>query len=269
MRFQGGTLFPAIVAFIAVLGLATIVYARQSRPAEDSSPPTVDDHWHASYGFYLCNAKTGEMEWQPLSGAKEEQDSSGQLISKDFLATGVHSHDDSVIHWHPFSSRATGRNAKLGVFLDVYGVELNDSKLSFPDDQLSGATYEEGETKCGDKEGNLRVQVWESYTDTGEGRTYTSNFNDIPLTKNSMVYTIAFAPDDVELPMPLDAQNLPALGAADSGGTENPATVTSVPGSAVPGSTPGSTAPGSTVPGSTTPASSPPSTTGSDTQPSG
>ncbi|CAN5646109.1 hypothetical protein BH18ACT3_BH18ACT3_16380 [soil metagenome] len=264
VRFQGGTLFPAIVAMVAVLGLATIVYARQSRPAEDSSPPTVDDHWHASYGLYLCNPESGEMEWQQLTGAKEEEDTAGQLVSDEFLATGVHSHDDGVIHWHAFTSRATGRNADLGVFLDVYGVDLSDSELRFPDDQLSGATYKEDDTKCGDQDGSLRVQAWDSYQNTGEGITYTANFNDIRMTKNSMVYTIAFAADDVVLPMPPEAQNLPALGAADSGGTEDPAAATT--GS----SAPASTAPGSTAPVSTAPASSaPPGTTGATTQPSG
>ncbi|MGI8764752.1 MAG: hypothetical protein ACR2LO_12145 [Ilumatobacteraceae bacterium] len=279
VRFQGGTLFPAIVAMVAVLGLATIVYARQSRPAEDASPPTVEDHWHASYGFYLCDPETGEMEWQQLAGDQDIRDESGQITGQQpgYARTGVHSHNDGVIHWHAFSSAATGRNADLGVFLEVYDVELSDSELKFSDDQVSGATYKEDDTKCGDQDGNLRVQVWNSFQDTGEGRTYTANFNDIRMTNDAMVYTIAFAADDVVLPMPPEAQNLPTLGAADSGQTEPPGSVpgSAVPGSTVPVSTPGSattgsSVPGSTAPGSTAPASSaPPGTTGATTQPSG
>lgn len=269
VRFQGGTLFPAIVAFVAVVGLATIVYARQSRPAVDASPPTEDDHWHASYGFYLCDPETGEPEWQVLTGAKEQTNSAGQLISDRYLATGVHSHDDSVIHWHAFTSRATGRNADLGVFLDVYDVELTDSKLEFPDDQLSGTTYEEGETKCGDEDGNLRVQAWDNYQDTDEGITYTANFNDIRLTNNSMVFSIGFVPDGVEIPMPPDAPRLPELGAVDSGETDLPAADTTVPGATVSDTTGGSTpdtTPGSGAPASTPPdPSAPPDTTGTTT----
>lgn len=264
MRFQGGTLFPAVVAIVAVLGLATIVYARQSRPPVDASPPTTNDHWHAAYGFYLCDPETGEMGWQELVGDQEIRDEGGQVTGQQpaYARTGVHSHDDGVIHWHAFTSAATGRNADLGLFLDVYDVQLSDSELKFPDQQLSGATYEEDETKCGDQDGNLRVQAWDNYQDTGEGITYTANFNDIRLTNNSMVFTIAFAPDDVVLPMPPEAQNLPALGAADSNQTEPPSAETTVPGSAVTGTTPGSAPSGSTVPGATTPAPTSPATPG-------
>ena len=122
VRFQGGTLFPALIVGIAVFGAGLIVYSRASIPNQNT-PPTVEDHWHASYGFYACD------QWLPdLQGNKEEQDSAGQLLSEGFRRTGIHSHDDGVMHWHPYSSEATGRNAKLGVFLDVYGIKLSDTK---------------------------------------------------------------------------------------------------------------------------------------------
>ena len=55
VRFQGGTLFPLVILAILVIGLGTIVYARASVPAADSSPPTSEDHWHMAYGFSLCD----------------------------------------------------------------------------------------------------------------------------------------------------------------------------------------------------------------------
>ena len=36
VRFQGGTLFPIIVAIVVITGMALVVYARQSRPAADA-----------------------------------------------------------------------------------------------------------------------------------------------------------------------------------------------------------------------------------------
>ena len=253
VRFQGGTLFPAIVAAVLVIGLATIVYARQSRPAADASPPTDNDHWHAAYGFYLCDTETGEMQWHELVGDQETRDEQGQITNQqpDYARTGVHSHDDGVIHWHPFTTAATGNNAKLGVFLDVYDVRLSNTKLQFPDNQLDGAVYEEDETKCGDEDGNLRVQMWNSFQDAGAGTTFTSDFDDIRIDRNSMVFTIAFAADDVELPMPPTAPRLPELGAVDQGTTGQPA-ASSVPGS-----------------GASTPASGAPSTPGTGTATSG
>ena len=39
VRFQGGTIFPIAVAATLILGLALIVYSRQTLPAADASPP--------------------------------------------------------------------------------------------------------------------------------------------------------------------------------------------------------------------------------------
>lgn len=224
VRFQGGTLFPLIVLGVLVVGMALIAYARTSRPAADASPPTVDDHWHVAYGFELC-----DMEGvQQLVGAKEEQDANGQLISTEYLRTGVHSHDDGVIHWHAYTSAATGANATLGTFLEVYGVELSDDELRFPDDQLGGAEYIEGETMCGDEDGKLVVGVWDNFTDTGDPTIYTASFDDIRVDQDSMVFVIGFIPENADateaITMPPWAAELPALGQVDmgSGGPDDP-----------------------------------------------
>ncbi len=220
VRFQGGTLFPLVVLGVLVAGLALIVYARVSRPAADASPPTIDDHWHVAYGFDLCDF----AEQQKLSGAKEETDATGRLISTKYLRTGVHSHDDGVIHWHATTSAATGHNADLGVFLDVYDVSLSNDALRFPDDQLGGKEYVEGETKCivdgKEQDGTLAVAVWDNFTDTGDPTVYTSDFKNIRIDQNSMVIVIAFIPESLDprdIEMPPWAADLPALGAIDSG----------------------------------------------------
>ena len=152
---------------------------------------------------------------QQLAGDLEETDASGQLISTRFLQTGIHSHDDGVMHWHPNTSRAVGKNAKLGVFLDVYGVELDNDSLKFPDNQLGGQEFIEGETKCGTEDGELQVVVWDSYSDTDDGTTYIANFDNIPIRNDGMVFAIAFVPRDTDVQMPPWAADLPTLGAAD------------------------------------------------------
>lgn len=283
VRFQGGTLFPLVVLGVLVAGLALIVYARVSRPAADASPPTIDDHWHVAYGFNLCDFDDQQM----MTGAKEEADSSGQLISTAYLRTGVHSHDDGVIHWHATTSASTGHNADLGVFLDVYGIELSNDTLQFPDDQLGGRKYEEGETTClnedGDEEdGTLVVAVWDNYTDTGDPTIYTSEFRDIRVDRNSMVMVVSFIPeseDPRDIEMPPWAAELPALGAVDTapgtvapdGSTLLPPTTvtagTATDGTATPGSGPAGTNPTAATAGSapdptSVETSAPPNTTG-------
>ena len=267
VRFKGGTLFPAIVVGIAVVGAALIIYSRESIPNRNV-PPTVNDHWHASYGFYACDT------WLPdLQGNKEELDTAGQLLVDEFRRTGIHSHDDGVIHWHPYTSASTGRNAKLGVFLDVYGVEVTDTKIQFPPDQ-GGAVYEEGETKCVDEDGNsvdgeVVAYVYDSYDDASKFTTYITNFDQIRIAKDGMAMTIAFVPAGVNPGMPPTATNLPELGAIDSGQVppttvdpNAPATTPADTGATTTLPAPGSTEPVASAPEATTTTAGPTTTTG-------
>jgi hypothetical protein len=266
VRFQGGTLFPMVVLLILVIGVGTIVYARASVPAADASPPTIQDHWHMAYGFSLCD----QPDTVKLQGNLE--DPTGEHYN-DYVRTYVHSHDDGVIHWHPFSGVAVGKNAKLGVFLDNYGVELSDTTLKFPKDQNGGKTYTEGETKCpGGKDGELSVTVWQSPDDTSNGTRYVTDFNDIRMTKNSLVITIAFQPKGTNIAQPPWAKDLAQLGAIDTGQqpVTAPTTTTTAPGATpttvagatpttIAGATPSSAAPQSAT---TTPAATTTTTTG-------
>lgn len=272
VRFQGGTLFPFLVALVLVLGIGTIVYARQSQPAFDSAPPTTDDHWHVAYGFYLCG------EWYQLQGNLETP-GSDEIVR--YQRTGVHSHDDGVIHWHAFTSAAVGKRAKLGLFLDNYGVDLTDDEVKFPTGQPvhseTGAPaleeYVEGETECDGENAELQVVVWNNPEEAGDGTTYIANFDEIRVSKNSLVFSIAFAPRDDDIPMPPWAAQLEELGAVDTDltepGTTTPdgslvPTVSSVPatGDTVATDTE-STEPSTTSPTSSTgPPSTAPATTG-------
>lgn len=230
VRFQGGTVFPIAVALTLILGLGLIVYARQSLPADDESPPTINDHWHAAYGFYLCDG------WVQLNGDLEELDSRGQLVNVDFLRTGIHSHNDGIIHWHPYNSPAVGKNAVLDVFLENYGVELDDDQLTFaseasiqvnPSDPTSGPSemlteYIEGETTCDGEDAELAVRAWGAFTDTDGGSRYVRNMGDIHVDNDAMVFAIYFTADGIDEAMPPWAQDLPTLGESDQGTEINP-----------------------------------------------
>jgi hypothetical protein len=224
-----------------------------------------------SYGFYVCD------DWLPnLTGALEDV---GTPAYQRYVATGVHSHDDGVIHWHATTSASTGHNADLGVFLDVYDVGLSNDELDFPDDQLGGRDYIEGETKCGDEDGTLIVAVWDNYTDTGDPTVYTSDFRNIRVDQNSMVMVVAFIPeseDPRDIEMPPWAADLPALGAVDQGqlppnvgpdgSTPIPDATAETPGSVPPGTATAATATAATTAASPADATAPttvaPATTG-------
>ena len=213
VRFQGGTIFPLIVALTLILGFGLIVYARQTLPASDSTPPTVNDHWHVAYGFYLCDT------WYQLAGDLEEQNSQGQFTNTKFLQSGIHSHDDGVIHWHPNTSKAVGKNATLGVFLDTYDIVLTDDSITFPaSNQLGGKSeYIEGETKCGDQDAEISVVSWKAFSDTDDGNRYIAAMDQVHVDNDGMVFAVIFGTDDAARAMPPWAADLPQLGLADSG----------------------------------------------------
>ena len=262
VRFQGGTVFPVAVAIVLIVGLGLVVYGRQTLPSADASPPTINDHWHAAYGFNICG------EWYQLSGDLEDRNSQGNYIHTNFLRTGIHSHDDGVIHWHPNTSRAVDKNAVLGVFLESYEVELEDDRLKFPEDNVLGFAdeYVEGETQCDGEDATLSVRVWDSFTDTDAGQRYIANMDRIHIDQDGMVFGIYFGPDDMEQTMPSWAAQLPQLGAIDSGqilpqdllGGDGsvpsvPGTVAPVEGGTVPQDDPDATTPDATTPDATAP----------------
>ena len=170
VRFQGGTLFPMLVLAILVIGLGVIVYARATVPAADASPPTATTTGTSPTASTLCDTE-GFVQ---LDGDLEEVDANGQPVNNDFLRTGVHSHDDGVIHWHAVhvggGRQATPRSACSSTSTTS---SSTDDSLQFPENQNGGKEYVEGETKCPDGEdGELSVTVWESPTDTSDGHRY-------------------------------------------------------------------------------------------------
>jgi hypothetical protein len=219
VKFQGGTLFPAIVVVVVIVMLALVVYARASRPTDGSGPPQLGDHWHAAYGFYVCD-DTGAAFLPNLQGNKEEQtvDSAGNTVyaNRDFRLTGIHSHDDGVIHYHPYTSRATGNRARLGVFLDVYDVKLTDTVLELPAEQ-GGQKFDTESYKCGGEDTQIRVRVWNSFADPGDYRDYVTDFRNIRIDRNGMAFTIAVVPKGKDIPQPPSAPKLPELGTIDGG----------------------------------------------------
>ncbi len=206
VRFQGGTVFPAVIVVVLLVGLSLVAYARQSAPSGNEAP-TVNDHWHVSYGFYGCD------KYLPnLIGNREDP------VDPNYVKYGIHSHDDGVIHWHP-SGLATGSRAKFGLFLTVYGIKLSDTKLEFPADQQTGMVYEEGETQCYKKDSELRAYVWNQYDKPEDRKMLITDFKNIRIDRDGMVVVIAFVPKGADAPpLPESAVNLPELGAVDGAG---------------------------------------------------
>ena len=174
--------YPLAVAATMIFGIALVVFAAASR---DSVPePTLSDHWHDAYSIYSC--ETGGFEGA-LQGTADPD--------------GIHSHQDSLIHIHPFSGVVTGAGAKMDVFFAALGVEMTDETLTLP----TGVTFTEGSTQCGGEDAVLQILRW-TYGVNAEGsppdEVITENFHDVRYLANGEAFTIAFAPLGADIPAP-------------------------------------------------------------------
>jgi hypothetical protein len=249
VRFQSGTTFPAIVAITSVLMLVLIGYARASMPGVESGPPQPGDAWSIAYGIRVCDT------WLPnLSGTAAELDKDAS--TGDLTAVQTGSDADGIIHYHPQVGGNTGRQARLGVFLDIYDVKLTDTVLELPEAQVGAGETRKWDTddfQCDGEDTQIRVRVWNDYT-SDEFVDNVTNFSDLRFLRSGMVFAIAVVPKGDDIPKPDSAATLTDLGVIGA----NPATTvpseTTVPGdTTVPSDT---TATGDTVAATTTVAAS-------------
>ena len=177
-----------------MVGISLVVFARSEREAS-AEPRAGEDHWHAAYGVYVCDAFQ-----PPLSDAGPD-------------TLGIHTHTDGIVHIHPFLNGAAGSNAKYGVFFDMVGLTLDNSKLTLPD----GTAYEEGTDTCGvegeEEDGRLVVARWAQADEALDGKEpseiITENFDGIRFRADCEAFTVAFVPEGADIPAP---ESIPTLG---------------------------------------------------------
>ncbi len=193
--------FPAAIVVLVVLGVGLVVFARGTNPGDGD--PQLGDHWHAAYGVYICD------RWVT------------NLSDRGPDTLGIHTHDDGIIHIHPFLSGAAGNAATLGKFFDQVGVKVTDSSIELPPgDPYDGRTYEDGETTCDGKAARVVAAEWDdalTADDTPPDDVRTSGISGEHFDGNGAAYTIAFLPEDADIPAPLTASQIEELGAADGG----------------------------------------------------
>lgn len=231
VRFQSGTTFPVVVAAVSVAMLLLVTYARASMPGSDSGPPQPGDAWSIAYGIRVC-----DTDLPSLTGTAAELDLDAS--TGDLTAVQTGSDADGIIHYHAKGSKGSGKNAKLGVFLDAYDIKLTDTVLELPEAQVGAGedrTWDTKSFKCDGKDAQIRVRVWKDYT-SGEFVDNVTDFRNLRFTNNGMVFAIAVVPKDADIPKPDSAGKLSDLG--------------------VIGGSTGTTVPSDTVPADTAPADS-------------
>ncbi len=223
------------LAVVVIVGAFLVVSSRNERLSADN-PATADkpraaapdrnfpgDHWHAAYGIYVCDRFAPDIQ--------TERDPSG-----------IHTHNDGIIHIHPFTRAVSGSKATFGVFAETVGLSVSDDEL-----KVGNKTYKNGD-KCGDEEGRLRVLL--------NGKERPGDPKDIRLQDRDQL-VIAFAPDDAKVPEnPPSAPNLDNLNDVEGspGATSSTTQAPNPEGTTPPPGEPSAPVPSGAEPSTTAPA---------------
>ena len=184
--------WPAIISAVVILGILGILASLGGNDDDPTGPPRPnEDHWHAAYGVLICG------EWVPpfadAAGDKE----------------GIHTHEDGLMHIHPFFTRVSGRNANVEAFARDVGLKLSDGEVSGP-----GFPSKENGDKCGSKAGEWKLVSWDK--PSAEPKTRTANFGTFA-PKDQSVWVLAFVPKGAPVPQPASVANLQDPTAAEEG----------------------------------------------------
>ncbi|MCC5953320.1 MAG: hypothetical protein JJU45_14595 [Acidimicrobiia bacterium] len=175
--------FPMAIFAIFVLGTLGVVWGRGEASQVSAENPSVGDHWHNAYGIYICG------EWQPPFSD----------VGPD--TTGLHTHDDGLIHIHPFSRAAAGERSTWGLFGEMVGLNIDDDSFTMP----GGETYRDG-YECPDGEAEVALYHWVAGED--EPTVITSGLADVRIDNDFDLWTLAVVTPGTEVPQPLSADML-------------------------------------------------------------
>jgi len=129
----------------------------------------VGQHWHAAFGLDLCG------KWLTAPAFEDR--------------AGIHSHGDGLVHDHPFTQAAAGKNATMRQFFEGGGWEVTATSFDFG----PNAKEANGDT-CPD--GKAGVVRW-----TVNGQEQHGDISDfIPFDGD--VIALAFLPADAPIPTP-------------------------------------------------------------------
>ncbi|HVV38077.1 MAG TPA: hypothetical protein VHC63_15835 [Acidimicrobiales bacterium] len=187
---------------VVVLGVLGVFMASKNlddtKASASTVPPVVNkDHWHTAYGFNLCGKWAAPLK----DGPQGDQ-------------TGIHTHEDGLVHIHPFVASVAGKNATFGKLFDDTGVTVTATSVNL---KRAGEKFKNGD-KCGKKPGELTTYVFKNLKDT-KGTKFSGNPSDIRL-KDGMLITVSFNPKGFKVTQPPSAATLP--NPADLQQTTNP-----------------------------------------------
>jgi uncharacterized cupredoxin-like copper-binding protein len=121
---------PVVGIIVLVFGILAVLFILRG---QTGAPRIGVDHWHATYEYIVCGQKQPNFpEWR----------------------AGVHTHDDGIIHMHPFDPGEEGAGARLVRWFDYGGGKLDGDEVRAPG---SSNTYKNGDLCDDGQEGVVQV----------------------------------------------------------------------------------------------------------------
>lgn len=180
--------YPIAIVAILVVGVLVVVLARGTNQEAAAVSPTIGEHWHASYGIYVCDAFL-----EPLTDQVDD-------------TTGLHTHGDGLVHIHPFNSGAAGTNATFSKWGETTGIEFSSDGFT-----VGGTTYDDG-YDCGGEPAVVSAYVWQA-DDTSAAPTVipADQIGDFHFDQDRLAITLAVVPEGTEVPPPTTVGDLDRL----------------------------------------------------------
>lgn len=162
-------------------------------PIETIRPVANRDHWHAIYGVYDCTTKS---YLPPFQSEVDE--------------FGIHSHQDGLIHIHPWFDSSAGENAQLGLFFETMGIEVTESGITLENGDVLAA----GVT-CDGQPATVHVRKWQFdfQAANSAAQIITGDPNVVRFENDREAYIIALAPIEADIP-PLPADRFQTMNEA-------------------------------------------------------
>ena len=165
-RAKNNNWWYALTAIVVVIGIALVVYARQSQPApvgpyildqvNQTNPHNKDSHWHAALGVYDCDKwlsdGSGDGVWNWPNATPDQRPARADNTN---VYAGLHSHDDGIIHMEPAVSEEAGRHATVGKYFEYGGWKLSSDGYTFVSGPGNQTTTVKNGDQCAGKPGKL------------------------------------------------------------------------------------------------------------------
>lgn len=136
------------------------------------------DHWHSAYGIYVCDEFL-----DPLADQVPD-------------ATGLHTHEDGLVHIHPFTPAVTSRRATWSTFGQTVGLELGAGSVT-----ILGTELAEG-LDCGGQPATIALYEWSADDLTQPPTIHTDDLGSVRFAEDHQVFTLAIVPEGSNVPMP-------------------------------------------------------------------